>query len=65
MITSKEQFKDRYINEKVEEELMEFKDEINEKFQASALRSFKFPLMASPVEIKPEAFEYQPEIELI
>lgn len=32
VITSKDQFKDRYINEKVEEELVEFKLEIEKKF---------------------------------
>jgi hypothetical protein len=34
----------RYINKKIEAELIDFKKEIEEKFLASKLRTFKFPL---------------------
>ena len=34
----------RYINPKIEAELVDFKKEIEEKFAKSKLRSFKFPL---------------------
>ena len=36
--------KPRYINPKIEAELVDFKKEIEEKFAKSKLRSFKFPL---------------------
>lgn len=36
--------KQRYINPKIEQELVEFKREIEEKFAKSSLRSFVFPL---------------------
>jgi hypothetical protein len=36
--------KPRYINPKIEAELVDFKKEIEEKFGKSKLRSFKFPL---------------------
>ena len=36
--------KQRYINKKIESELIDFKKEIEEKFAASELRVFKFPL---------------------
>ena len=35
--------KPRYINPKIEKELVDFKQEIEEKFQQSKLRTFKFP----------------------
>ena len=36
--------KPRYVNEKIEEELIEFKQEISDKFAKSAMnRTFKFP----------------------
>ena len=35
--------KPRYINEKIEKELVEFKKEIEEKFEKSLLRSFVMP----------------------
>lgn len=35
----------RYINPKIEAELVDFKKEIEDKFKASKLRTFKFPLM--------------------
>jgi hypothetical protein len=34
----------RYINPKIEAELVDFKKEIEEKFAKSKLRTFKFPL---------------------
>lgn len=37
IITSKDQFKDRYMNPRVEEELVEFKQEIDKKFKESSL----------------------------
>jgi hypothetical protein len=36
--------KPRYINQKIETELIDFKKEIEEKFAKSELRVFKFPL---------------------
>jgi hypothetical protein len=36
--------KPRYVNEKIESELVDFKKEIEEKFAKSELRIFKFPL---------------------
>ena len=36
--------KPRYINPKIEEELVDFKKEIQEKFTKSKLRAFKMPL---------------------
>jgi hypothetical protein len=39
----------RYINTKIEEELIEFKAEISEKFSKSKMNSnFRFPRVASP-----------------
>jgi hypothetical protein len=36
--------KERYINPKIEEELVEFKEEIREKFHASKMnKTYKFP----------------------
>jgi hypothetical protein len=35
----------RYINDRVEVELKEFKAEIEKKFEGSKLRDFKFPRM--------------------
>mmetsp|Transcript_20012 Transcript_20012/g.30780 ORF Transcript_20012/g.30780 Transcript_20012/m.30780 type:complete len:111 (+) Transcript_20012:592-924(+) len=35
---------ERYINPKIEAELVDFKKEIEEKFAKSKLRNFKFPL---------------------
>jgi len=37
--------KPRYINPKIETELLDFKKEIEDKFRKSKLRTFKFPLM--------------------
>ena len=37
--------KQRYINPKIETELVEFKKEIEDKFNKSKLRVFKFPLV--------------------
>jgi len=34
---------DRYVNPKIELELVDFKKEIEEKFAKSKLRSFNFP----------------------
>ena len=36
--------KPRYINEKIEKELLDFKQEVEDKFKKSPLRNFKFPL---------------------
>ena len=36
--------KKRYINPKIEQELIDFKHEIEDKFKKSPLKSFKFPL---------------------
>ena len=36
----------RYINQKIELELVDFKKEIEEKFLKSALRKFQMPLIA-------------------
>lgn len=60
MIKSKDQFKDRYLNAKVEEELVEFKEEIQKKFQTSKLRDFKYPLKNQKVE-KEKKFDYKTE----
>jgi len=35
----------RYINPKIEQELVEFKIEVEDKFNKSPLKDFKFPLM--------------------
>jgi hypothetical protein len=35
----------RYINDRVEMELKDFKAEIEKKFEGSKLREFKFPLI--------------------
>ena len=35
--------KPRYINPKIEKELVEFKREIDEKFEKSEIKSYKFP----------------------
>lgn len=35
--------KPKYVNPKIEKELVEFKQEIEEKFEKSALRTFVFP----------------------
>jgi hypothetical protein len=35
----------RYINDRVEMELKDFKAEIEKKFESSKLREFKFPLL--------------------
>lgn len=37
----------RYINDRVEVELKEFKAEIEKKFEGSKLREFKFPRIVS------------------
>ena len=39
-----ENINDRYINPKIEEELKDFKKEIEEKFAKSKLKAFQFPL---------------------
>ena len=39
-----EDLNNRHINPKIEEELKEFKKEIEEKFAKSRLKQFKFPL---------------------
>jgi hypothetical protein len=36
-------YKSRYVNERVESELTEFKDEIEKKFKSSKCKAFKFP----------------------
>jgi len=41
--------KPRYINPKIEIELLDFKKEIEEKFHKSQLRSFKFPLKSKSI----------------
>ena len=46
----------RYINPKIELELVEFKKEIEEKFEKSPLRSFVMPRKAVPDE------KFSPEI---
>ena len=38
-----ENLSDRYVNPKIELELVDFKKEIEEKFAKSKLRSFNFP----------------------
>lgn len=40
---TQEYMKNRYVNDRVEMELKEFKMEIEKKFEGSKLRSFKFP----------------------
>lgn len=40
--------RERYINQKIEQELVDFKKEIEEKFAKSKLRAFKFPLKKPP-----------------
>ena len=40
--------KQRYINPKIEQELVDFKKEIEQKFQKSALRRFTMPLNNQP-----------------
>ena len=39
----------RYINPKIEEELVDFKKEIEEKFAKSRIRTYKFPLKNTTV----------------
>ena len=39
-----ENINDRYINPKIEEELKDFKKEIEEKFAKSRLKAYNFPL---------------------
>ena len=38
----------RYINDRVEMELKDFKSEIEKKFEDSKLRDFSFPLLVIP-----------------
>jgi hypothetical protein len=38
----------RYINPKIEAELIDFKKEIEDKFAKSKLRPFKFPIKKAP-----------------
>jgi hypothetical protein len=40
--------RERYINQKIEQELVDFKKEIEEKFAKSKLRVFRFPLKKPP-----------------
>lgn len=40
---TKEYMDNRYINDRVEVELKDFKEEIEKKFAASLLKTFKFP----------------------
>ena len=62
IITSKDQFKERYINEKVEQELIEFKQEIEKKFQSSRMRDFNFPRKSKRKEHhNEEPFDYVEE----
>ena len=42
--TSSRKIEERYINPKIEAELLDFKKEIEEKFASSELKTFKFPL---------------------
>ena len=42
--TSNRKTDERYINPKIEAELLDFKKEIEEKFASSDLKTFKFPL---------------------
>jgi hypothetical protein len=37
----------RYINPKLEKELVEFKDEVEEKFEKSAIKRFTYPRMSA------------------
>jgi len=39
-----QQSRPRYINPKIEAELVDFKKEIEDKFNKSKLKTFKFPL---------------------
>jgi len=39
-------YKSRYVNERVESELVEFKDEIEKKFKVSKCKKFKFPRLS-------------------
>jgi len=53
----------RYINEKIEEELVEFKEEIEEKFAKSEVnKNFKFPLIKAEknLDLKPILEEEEP-----
>lgn len=45
------------MNPKVEEELVEFKQEIEKKFEESDLRNFKFPFLKKKNSQK-QTFEY-------
>ena len=38
----------RYVNDRVEMELQEFKAEIEKKFEGSKLRDFKYPRVQPP-----------------
>jgi hypothetical protein len=42
---TQEYMKNRYVNDRVEMELKDFKAEIEKKFEGSKLRQFKFPLL--------------------
>lgn len=42
-IFTKEYLVSRYVNDRVEMELNEFKSEIEKKFQSGKLKDFKFP----------------------
>jgi hypothetical protein len=57
--------KQRYINPKIEEELVEFKKEIHEKFEASYMnKNYRFPRKikspASSNYVAPSAFGVSP-----
>ena len=50
---TKEYMDNRYINDRVEVELKDFKAEIEKKFEGSKLRGFKFPRIVPPVTTRP------------
>ena len=48
----------RYINERIELELVEFKKEIEEKFARSRVnQEFKFPLLTSTADLRIEKYQ--------
>lgn len=53
--------KPRYINPKIETELVEFKKEIEDKFNKSKLKAFKFPLMKEKLLINPKRGSLNPD----
>lgn len=44
---------DRYINDRMEKELVAYKGEIEKRFQKSTMKDFKFPRKSTKKEITP------------